>query len=290
MKTNRQILKLVETGFKTSTLKKLNDNQINALYTRLVESSKETKEAVTKTSTTTTYDLGVDVDRKEVENKMGSKGLPAFIDPATKKITLTSGEVKEDDSLGSLAMQDYTGQEGPHDEKDMAPDGMDDDSDDDRKMMGEAKKKKKSKAKNPWAICTATMGKEFGSTERSDWTKPQMKKYERCVMDVKKTMKEGKNPYEVMLEKQILALMEMELSPRMTKAELLRTIRESNGSAPSPTKPEVKPGEKERTSPTRRRRPGQVPGPDPAPKAKKSDEEIKDELMSIISKILKNEK
>jgi len=35
----------------------------------------------------------------------------------------------ENDDLEDYFTQDYTGQEGPHDENNMAPDGMDDDSD-----------------------------------------------------------------------------------------------------------------------------------------------------------------
>ena len=53
------------------------------------------------------------------------------------KFDYVESDMMEDDSLDALSMQDYTGQEGPHDEKDMAPDGMSDDSDDNRKMMAD---------------------------------------------------------------------------------------------------------------------------------------------------------
>ena len=52
------------------------------------------------------------------------------------------------------------------------------------KLILEAKKK--GKKVNPWAVCTASIGEKIGSTERSDWTKTQKAKYERCVLDVKK--------------------------------------------------------------------------------------------------------
>jgi hypothetical protein len=52
------------------------------------------------------------------------------------------------------------------------------------KLILEAKKK--GKKVNPWAVCTASIGEKIGSTERSDWTKSQKEKYERCVLDVKK--------------------------------------------------------------------------------------------------------
>ena len=76
-------------------------------------------------------------------------------------------------------------------------------------MMQEGKKQKK----NPWAICTAQMGKEFGTTERSEWSKNQMEKYEDCVMGVKKTIKEGKNVNEY--------LMEMEVEKMLTKKNIV---------------------------------------------------------------------
>lgn len=52
------------------------------------------------------------------------------------------------------------------------------------KLILEAKKK--GKKVNPWAVCTASLGEKIGSTERSEWSKNEKAKYERCVMDVKK--------------------------------------------------------------------------------------------------------
>ena len=55
-----------------------------------------------------------------------------------KKIRITESElidlieklvIKEESNLDKLAGEKLTGQETPHDEDDMAPDGMDDDSD-----------------------------------------------------------------------------------------------------------------------------------------------------------------
>ena len=301
MKTNKQIFRLMEHGFKPSTLERLNERQINVLYNRLVEqvipqqkttykieqgggtlpsSSKGYNISVNKSTNTTTAtpiesemkegdDVNRKIDKSELRflknlyKKTQSEKIKNMIVNLEKE--LSKGEMKEGDSLDALSMQDYTGQEGPHDERDMAPDGMDDDSSYNRRMMGESRRKK---SQNPWAICTSTMGKEFGTTERSDWSKPQMKKYERCVMDVKKSIKEGKHPYESILENKILSLIERDMLPRMTKSELLRTIserKEKMESAPAPVKPDtdVKPGKKER------RRPGYTPGPDPRPKARR---------------------
>ena len=46
--------------------------------------------------------------------------------------------------------------------------------------------KKKGKPVNPWAICTSSVGGKIGDTKRSDWTKDQKERYEKCVKDVKK--------------------------------------------------------------------------------------------------------
>jgi hypothetical protein len=53
------------------------------------------------------------------------------------KFDYVEGDMKEDDAVDALSMQDLTGQEAPHMAADMAPDGMDDDSDNDRKMMAD---------------------------------------------------------------------------------------------------------------------------------------------------------
>ena len=64
-------------------------------------------------------------------------GLGQTVDSIAKKIASEEDNIETDDALGDLAMQTDTGQETPHGEKDMAPDGMDDDSDNDRKMMAD---------------------------------------------------------------------------------------------------------------------------------------------------------
>ena len=51
MNTNQKKLKLIKEGFKPSTLQYLSDKQVNALFTRLLESKKEPKEVQTVTST-----------------------------------------------------------------------------------------------------------------------------------------------------------------------------------------------------------------------------------------------
>ena len=108
----------------------------------------------------------------------------------------------------------------------------------------ELTEKKSKKGKNPWAICTSSLSDEFGTSERSEWTKGQMNKYERCVKGVKKTIEEGKNPYEFLIEQKMSEIVEKHLTPKISKKDLLEAIRVKKlNESPDPlTKP--KPGVK----------------------------------------------
>jgi len=48
-----------------------------------------------------------------------------------------------------------------------------------------AKDKAEDFEKNPWAICTESIGKTEGTTERSEWSEDALERYERCVKKVK---------------------------------------------------------------------------------------------------------
>ena len=45
-------------------------------------------------------------------------------------------------------------------------------------------------------------------------------------MDVKRNIKEGKNPYQVIVEMSFEKMVEKHVSPRMTKGDLLKTLSE----------------------------------------------------------------
>jgi hypothetical protein len=106
-------------------------------------------------------------------------------------------------------------------------------------------KKSKKSEKNPWAICTSSLSDEFGTSERSEWSKKQMNKYERCVKGVKKTIDEGRNPYEFLIEQKMGEIVERHLAPKISKADLLEAVRNKMISEqPAPTtkpKPGTKP-------------------------------------------------
>ena len=111
--------------------------------------------------------------------------------------------------------------------------------------MEENKTKKSKTKKNPWAICTSSLSDEFGTSERSEWSKKQMNKYERCVKGVKKTIDEGKNPYEYLIEQKMAEIVEKHLAPKISKSDLLEAVRNKMISEqPAPTtkpKPGTKP-------------------------------------------------
>lgn len=195
-----------------------------------------------------------------------------------------------------------------------APDGMGDDSDkavDAEKEVTEIKKDEN----NPWAICHSQLGPKRNA------------KFERCVKSVKQSLKEGKSPMSFFIEEKIVSLLERELKPKMTKADLLKQIQETQmvkrsfakspvnkivgnvvmdkpigkittmkgettenapAIAPPKVKPGVKPGPK-----TRPAHPGKNPNPgeNPAPKAKKEKMElVKKEILKAIKEILPNGK
>jgi|APIni6443716594_1056825.scaffolds.fasta_scaffold17355_2 hypothetical protein len=313
MKVNIKALELIEKGLSSKTVAKLTESQINVLHSKLIN------EQVTEVPGKKTYKVGP---------KGGEiNGVIVSQDPSTKDIMVTTkeGEMSEDDDFNLDMDQEYTGQQGSHDEYQAADDGMDDDTspeNHDSKMIGMSEEKKKSKKdeNNPWAICTAQLGKEFGTRERHLWSAKENNKYERCVKDVKKSLKEQKNPVSLFLENEIIKIVERNLPPKITKKELMNYLNEAEPAvAPTRTKPTTKPNTRPshpgknpnpgvnpapkaddtKTAPTRTKpttkpgtrpsHPGKNPNPgvNPAPKAKKpSPEQTKDKVIDVIMQIL----
>jgi len=122
-------------------------------------------------------------------------------------------------------------------------------------MEGEMKEKEETK-NNPWAICHAQLGPK------------KTRKFERCVRDVKKSLKEGKNPLSLFLENKIMEMVEKHIPPRITKGDLIDYLLED-----TKTKPKTKPDTK--TPPKEKPHDPFKPSPhkQPAPKAKKETKE-----------------
>lgn len=135
------------------------------------------------------------------EEDEGTVILKKGVDPKpyTKQginVTVVEKEIEEDDTLDVVNDPDAT------------EDGMGMFETE----IGEGKKK--NSKYNPWAICTSSVGRK------------DKKKYEKCVMDVKRNIKEGKNPYQVIVEMSLEKMVEKHVSPRMTKGDLLKTLSE----------------------------------------------------------------
>ena len=145
--------------------------------------------------------------------------------------------------------------------------------------MSEEKHKKKKSKYNPWAICTSSVGRE------------DKKKYERCVMDVKKSLKEGKDPYETLLESRILELvgenMQLVSFKKLDKpVKKMYTSKKSNPmeaaepavkprTAPPKTKPGVKPN-----------KPNPYQPPKETPKEKPKAQDYKSMFISTLNQLL----
>ena len=184
---NNKIQKLIESGLSEKTLKNLSEGQINQLYSRMVS------EQVTPLPPKPSYKVGP-------EGGALPKSEKGY---AIKK--------NQDNTITATPMESELGEDSDLDvvnDPDATADGM---------SMFETEigegKKKKSKY-NPWAICTSSVGRE------------DKEKYERCVMDVKKSIKEGKNPYQSLVESALGKMIEKHISPKMTKKELVKNLSE----------------------------------------------------------------
>ena len=255
MKTNIKALQLIEKGLSSNTVSKLTESQINVLHKKMFTEQATNLKVAEKVK-------NIDILNQkltDVESKMKKLGL------------------EEDDDFDLDADQAYTGQQGSHDEYQAADDGMDDDTspeNHDSKMIGMSEDKDRP---NAWAICHAQVGPK------------RTRKFERCVMSVKKQLKEGKNPVSLFLESQIQKIVEKHMPPKITKGDLVRYIYE-NETSPSPTtKPTTKPGTTPGTKPGKRQNPFKNPNPgeNPAPKAKKvSPEDAKEKVIDVIMQLL----
>jgi hypothetical protein len=231
MKVNKKALELIDKGLSSKTVSKLTESQIDTLHKKLfVEQT-----MVSKTDA-------------ETISKLKSEKKP---------FQVYEKELEEDDDFDLDADQAYTGQQGSHDEYQASDDGMDDDTspeNHDSKMIGMSEEKDEP---NPWAICHSQVGPK------------KSRKWERCVREVKKQLKEGKNPVSLFLEAQIERIVEKHIPPRITKGDLMKVLSESEPTT-APTKPKTKPTTKPTTRPSH---PGKNPNPgeNPAPKAKKGE-------------------
>lgn len=278
MKNNIKALQLIEKGMTAKTVSRLTESEINILHARLISEQgvrqEEMKVNVTTVPASVAKTSGVEIEPgKNV--KVDNKGDVVIT-------TTTEGEMKEEDEVTLDPNKEIETQD-PHQVG--ASEGGNDDGMYNFESIEESKKKKKV---NPWAICTAQLGKKFKTTERHLWNTKQKNKYERCVKDVKQSLKEGKNPVSLFLESEIMRIVEKNIPARITKGDLIKFLQEDTKTAPTKpkTSPKTRPNEKPKTRP---KHPGKNPNPgdNPAPKAV-SPEKAKDEVLDLIMKLLEN--
>ena len=280
----------MENGLPSKFLINLSDKQVDNLYNKYLS---EQPQPVVKTKTV-----------KQIEIPSGSEtsvGGVSVSNKAGKTVVTTTaeGEMKEDATIEKDPFQTTSTQDdrqvGPSDYGNNPTKDAEMDADDaDGMDILEDNKKKKSKY-NPWAVCTSQMGKEFGTTERSDWSKPQMAKYERCVKDVKKSIKEGRNPYESLLENQIMRLVNKHVNENMNMVsfkKLDKPIGKMYSSKKSSPMEAAEPAVKPRTAPPKTK-PGVKPSkpnpyqpPKETPKEKPRAQDYKSMFISALNQLL----
>jgi len=269
MKSNIKILKLVEHGLKGSTLAELNERQIDALYSRLVESKKENKEAVTKTSTTTTKQVKTIKVPQNIAKTTGADiGNVNVKTDANGNVIAT--EMQEDDTLNVVQDPDAT-EDGM---------GMFEEKEIDEKFESKKQQKYffakcgdgKTKEQKKWCKMADEFAKKTNFAKLPEKKKETKENYQKMISgalnkiaqsklgEIKPTVAMG----ESQIEKQIMRLVEKHITPKMKKEDLLSLIEGDTKTAPA------KPKEREKE-----KKPGHPFKPDPnkkgAPKAKKSE-------------------
>ena len=168
MKTNIKALQLIEKGLSSNTVSKLTESQINVLHSKLLGEQVN----VSKTDTVTINKL-----------KTEKKPFQVYEKEMEEDVDLDDSEEKKDD-FDPYAGDSVGNNDGPSND-----DGFKGGND------GGMTEEKKD-GPNPWAICLTQVGPKNSS------------KWERCVIEIKKHLGEGKNPVSLFLENQIMKIVE----------------------------------------------------------------------------------
>ena len=218
MNTNQKKLKLIGHGLKPSTLENLSESQVNLLFGKLAESKKDTKESVTKTSTTTTFDPAVDADRKAAQDLMSKKGVPMSIDPATKKLTVVS---EKDETV-----------EGEVDEKF--------ESKKQQKLFFAKCGDGKTKEQKKWCKMADEFSKDTNfaklpekKTETKEGYLDMVQNAHTKVMSNKIGQVQPNPKFVSELENRITKLVEKHITPKMSKKDFLSLLDEGSETAPA---------------------------------------------------------
>ena len=186
---NNKIKQLMERGLSHKLLSTMNEGQINQLHKMMV--GEQVKGSVM---------LKKGIDPKEYTDK----GI---------NVTVIEKELEEDADLDDSAEKDsnydpFAGNSVGNEDGPSSDDGFGGGYD----GMGMMEEKKDGP--NPYSICHSQVGPK------------KSRKWERCVREIKKQIKEGKNPYLPIMEAALAKMVERHISPKMTKSELINTLSE----------------------------------------------------------------
>ena len=282
----KNLLEMYKLGFSQKTLSLMTESQVAMILEKIKK--KESKEAVQTTTykTTDTNDAAALNDMPENE-----KGKLTFnTDGTVTKKTEATENKKRKETKEAITKTVYQPRKNPADAK-AIQDMITKTNPNVSVELDEGKKKKKKY--NPFAVCTASVGRK------------NKKKYDDCVMGVKKKLKEGRNPYEYLIESKMEEIVENNLSPKMTKGEIMSIIAEKKmmmkkpigtmiggemgegdtKTAPAPTRttPKTDPGTKP-SHPGRRSK--EQPNPKPKAKSDSEMESKKSEIITAISNLI----
>jgi hypothetical protein len=246
MEINKKVRQLTNFGLSKTTLSKLNESQINLLFEKYKKIKKEEpKEQVTKTTEPAKDIITIGVQGGDLPNNPTGKGYKIEKKPdGTTKATPMESEVTED-----MAMDTLTGY-NPYQMGGNLPDeygkdpqsyGTDNSVDPDGKNDGmpttesviEEKFESKAQQGLFWARCNkcsdkkckwCKMAKEFSdSTSKKQYKNmPEKKHPEKTVKNKKEKTNESEQKY---WEKEIIKMVEENIIPKMTKKDLVNTIK-----------------------------------------------------------------
>jgi hypothetical protein len=193
-----KIQHLINAGLSKKLLTNLSEGQVNQLHKRMV--SEQPQSGITM--------VPAEDSEKQTQLKQQKKTYQVYEKEIDENLGTDYQSGYNADEFGGNLPVNYN-----NPEDDSEPDVMG--KNDGMPTEGEVGEGKKKKSKyNPWAICTSSVGREDND------------KFERCVKDVKRNVREGKNPHQVIVEMALEKMIEKHISPRMTKGDLIKTLSE----------------------------------------------------------------
>jgi hypothetical protein len=270
MKTNKYA-DLIKFGLKQKTLMTLSESSINTLHKNLIEGKKDICPKCKMKN------CKCDHSKKKETKEQNNTPANTVVNKTSQEVTIPNGgafAIPQGKKAEALSVGGQT--------KVIISSGKEEDG---KEIKPTKKKSTKYSGVNPFAVCHAQLGPK------------KTRKFERCVMAVKQSIKEGKDPFAVLLENKILSLLETHLQPKMKKGDLMNLVSKKSMDLPvgkiggmggsvsentkeAPTKPEKgTPGTREKPTTKPDKDTPYKPKTVPAPKAHHKKHETKEFVM-----------